>query len=459
MNSNSPMILGPFSNVTAHQKTWLRYSEDTLSIPLTSGSISPMNRLKYYSKYHLLDFEYFLSLNRQSLSEPELSDVMAYYNGTDIEVYAVINIVNMASDIREKFKHRNYIMLYRSKVYFDVAYNTPDYPLVDSGLFLFRIPLNAYDGAFDPTTKEPIISLSILNQQQNILFELKIPVMNGVDAPKYKMAACAYVSHYNPVNEVLNWISYHSLLGVTHFMLYNSDDYPELECALSEWIVDGLVSLVKWRWRRGDHWDQLEQNNNQIAQIHSSTYRMRYRAEMIILCDVDEYWYIAQPSEIPNQSFIQYFENQFLLNRMSQIIAGSIYFISLPNLPPLTPSPEEAASGRAHPLTQSTDITAAERDQYFADGKFFCHFNYRSGQIYSSKIVIQTKGLRSQISNHFGNFPYMTTRVIEIAHYKINAHTHSDSLYMSNVMCDVQSKIFLKVKENEVATSECRRKV
>ena len=102
------------------------------------------------------------------------------------------------------------------------------------------------------------------------------------------IAACTMVRtdlhRYNLNNSerLLEWIAYHRLQGVGHFLVYANEDPAPLRRLLAPYVAEGLVDVVDW---------EMPQPGfvHQVPQTTSCIYRYRGLARWVGLMDVDEF--------------------------------------------------------------------------------------------------------------------------------------------------------------------------
>ena len=80
---------------------------------------------------------------------------------------------------------------------------------------------------------------------------------------------------------VLEWIAYHHLQGVQHFLIYPNEDPAPARRLLAPYIAEGLVDMVDWEWRAPGF-------QHQPAHVNSCLYRYRGLAQWVAVLDVDE---------------------------------------------------------------------------------------------------------------------------------------------------------------------------
>ena len=116
------------------------------------------------------------------------------------------------------------------------------------------------------------------------------------------MTMCTMVK--NEAKYIREWVEFHSLVGVDHFIIFDNDSTDSLEEALKGTIAN--VSIVKWPpalWIPGNPYEEKCQGYKagvnhdewafsycQIAAFHECIYRERGHSRWIAGVDVDEFY-------------------------------------------------------------------------------------------------------------------------------------------------------------------------
>ncbi len=94
---------------------------------------------------------------------------------------------------------------------------------------------------------------------------------------KYNISICGIFK--NEASFLREWITYHEIIGVEHFWLYNnnsSDNYQEI---LQPFIDRGLVTLIDWPYDQG-----------QISAYHDFYEHYRHQTQWYTFLDIDEFF-------------------------------------------------------------------------------------------------------------------------------------------------------------------------
>lgn len=108
--------------------------------------------------------------------------------------------------------------------------------------------------------------------------------------PTHDLTICAYVSPFNPIEELYHWVAYYQLHNVTKFILYLGEEYPEVIDAMKEYVKRDIVEFIDWTWpTAGVVWKKTPQRERQASQAMACFYRYRWVTNYMIQCDLDEY--------------------------------------------------------------------------------------------------------------------------------------------------------------------------
>src|SRR5215471_16370372 len=106
---------------------------------------------------------------------------------------------------------------------------------------------------------------------------------------KYRLAICAIVK--NEYDYLLEWIAYHRVVGVDHFLIYNNCDKSDdgTTKLLQQLQKKRIVDVVAWpdqpNWRRRNQ----KFNRPQIPAYYDGIARLRSKADWVAFIDVDEF--------------------------------------------------------------------------------------------------------------------------------------------------------------------------
>lgn len=348
--------------------------------------------LQSFSRYHPYDYEYFRKMSKDDGSEPELSDAVAFYTGTSIEVYVTLNVNCVRSAFKNKFTHRNYSFSYNRKLYTNTAQAKSDAPMSESGIFIYTIPATEYDGMRDVTSKEPLLNFVFFSKELEISWDMTIPIIPKDTAPKYDFTIVSYVSSAYSGVEVARWISYHMLQGIQHFDLYFAEENPDVECSLHNLVNNGTVSIMRWKWPKLPELGIYIEFTNRVACIHSGVYRNKYRSKYMVVIDIDEYLYPKDASLTLLQNVNEFFDT-------SDTVAM------------LIPSYQLAASP---PMTEPSSM---QRRELVRSGDFYQKNVYRSENYESARYIVATRNLNTQLYNHFCHANIIYSESMQIFHY------------------------------------------
>lgn len=101
--------------------------------------------------------------------------------------------------------------------------------------------------------------------------------------------------------KLVEFIELNSLLGVSHFYFYNHTCSEQVSCVLSDYTIQGRVSVLPWQL---DIASQTEiRTEGLFAALNDCLYRTMYRFSHIALIDLDEF--IVPRHNDTLQEFIQ----------------------------------------------------------------------------------------------------------------------------------------------------------
>ena len=94
--------------------------------------------------------------------------------------------------------------------------------------------------------------------------------------PKKKhIGVCSYASSYNSLAEVISWVAYYKIVGVSNVMLYYAEDIPEIMSGLQTEVNSGFVRFFNFSWPLNTYHGRI-QYSVQSAYINSGFYRNRH---------------------------------------------------------------------------------------------------------------------------------------------------------------------------------------
>jgi hypothetical protein len=109
----------------------------------------------------------------------------------------------------------------------------------------------------------------------------------------------------NEARFLKEWITFHRMVGVEHFYLFNNASSDDFFQVLEPFIRQGTVDLINWNTRdaRGGDWVYIE-----TEALNSALRLARGRSKWLAFIDTDEFLYPVHADSLPNllKDFEQY---------------------------------------------------------------------------------------------------------------------------------------------------------
>lgn len=135
-------------------------------------------------------------------------------------------------------------------------------------------------------------SLEIAKYKRVQAFSKKAPIVEK----KYNVSICAIFKNEAPYLD--EWISYHLLVGVNHFYMYNNNSEDDYLSVLQKYIDQGVVTLVQWERNQA----QMECYLDCIDNFSSQT-------KWLGFIDIDEFINPIDYEDV--YSFLKKYENKY----------------------------------------------------------------------------------------------------------------------------------------------------
>lgn len=153
--------------------------------------------------------------------------------------------------------------------------------LKENKFFIFDIPIKINLKRLLKICLYPIISI-----KNKIV--VKIFLRKKEEKKKYKLTLCAI---FRDECEILKeWIEYHKLVGVEHFILYNNLSRDDFASILNPYIKSGIVTLIDW-----------PKEHSQMEAYADCVKKFRKETEWIGFIDLDEF-------VVPNGKYITIYD-------------------------------------------------------------------------------------------------------------------------------------------------------
>jgi len=107
---------------------------------------------------------------------------------------------------------------------------------------------------------------------------------------KDSIALCVKPMHYdyNRVFNLIEFIEFNQILGVSHFILYNHTIGKDVDCLLKKYIQNGLVTVLPWTLK-GIVSQKDIRTEALFAALNDCLYRTMYKFNYLAMIDFDEY--------------------------------------------------------------------------------------------------------------------------------------------------------------------------
>ena len=212
-------------------------------------------------------------------------DVISSFNEKGLEVIVLVNLYHLNALSREAEKHRSYFLEYNHRNYsnrFTMFPGMDNYNALSYLIPSNDLPVERRDGT--PFT------FTLYNTIQKRVYRNVRSCAILPTPPTHDLTICAYVSPFNPIEELYHWVAYYQLHNVTKFILYLGEEYPEVIDAMKEYVKRDIVEFIDWTWpTAGVVWKKTPQRERQASQAMACFYRYRWVTNYMIQCDLDEY--------------------------------------------------------------------------------------------------------------------------------------------------------------------------
>ena len=135
----------------------------------------------------------------------------------------------------------------------------------------------------------------------NLIHARNHPVRHAIaDDVKHTLAICAIVK--NEHDYLLEWMAYHRVVGVDHFLIYNNSSESDdgTTRLLSKLHASGSAEVVSWPDRPEWKLPTGVYLRPQIPAYHDGLRRLREDAEWVAFIDVDEFIVPMQDQDVPS---------------------------------------------------------------------------------------------------------------------------------------------------------------
>ena len=226
-------------------------------------------------------------------------DVHPVYVKNRLKIHITVSSMHMGFIKAES--HTNFALLFNGAHYKNKLNKKS--PLAGCNQLLFVVPVNSSFREGD------VIRITLVNLKQKRAY-LDVQSCVTVPAPDpLPLAVCSYICDYNTIPELRSWVAFQRLMNVSMVVFYQATPIPGFDEAFNALIQEGFVEVVDFTWQRVDIGLPIIYNN-QLSQINSCFYRLKYRVKAVELCDVDEYMMSEMfPDNLP--AVVQYTRQKY----------------------------------------------------------------------------------------------------------------------------------------------------
>ena len=242
--------------------------------------VPPQNsQYSHYVKY--------LKKYTSDITLPFLIDVNVVYLKSELRFHITVSSVHMPNRTYQQTPESiiegdsNYTLMFYGRTYCN-AMNYGQTPIKDIHQLLFVVPTEVVwrDGG--------VISISLIKAIPRRVYNSIKAYVRVPPSKRLPVVSYSYISDYNTISELKSFVAYQKLINISKVFFYAATPIPHFEEVFRNLMQQGYVVLIDYTWPRPNKAVRI-QVNTQIGGLNSAFYRLKYEADAIIICDVDEY--------------------------------------------------------------------------------------------------------------------------------------------------------------------------
>lgn len=244
------------------------------------SSIVPVSNSQDIPQFPTINLRERLFTNiSDSYKRPIITDIFAIPQNASMLVYAVFSALNLPLK-NASVEYNNFTLIYGDTI---VPDRNPIKLHVEAlRVLTFILPIEIQEAFFYVDIEDKV--------RKNVYKKLSVEVLSNQKLGG--IAACAMLSDFNSLGEMMSWVAWHKYQHLTNVMVYSIKPVPLMEEVIER--VNRFVRYYKYDYPLNGYRDRREQRSIQLAVINSCFYRHKHQYDGIALIDLDEF--IFSPS-------------------------------------------------------------------------------------------------------------------------------------------------------------------